>query len=300
MSVVAPIDSPAAAVTGSIAAGPLPQGVAVVGNRLYVVNQSGTVTVIDVTTNTVVDLNPATPAIDRIAAGSAPFATAVQSNRLYVANINDDSVTIIDTTTNTVNDANARHPRHRRLHHRRQPSIRRGRPRQPSYYVANQNDNTVTVIDTTNNAVVDANLATPAIDPITVPNPYAVAASGNRLYVTNVFDDTVTVIDTTTNTVVDANPATPAIDPITVGDGAGRDRGQRRPPLCRQRQHQHRHCHRHHHKHSSCDAQRRQLANGDSGQWQPRLRRLPKLRRVGDRDRTIGPPVASAAVSTIS
>ncbi|MCT7660821.1 Ig-like domain-containing protein [Mycobacterium deserti] len=258
--VVAPIDPPAAAVTGSIAAGPLPQGVAVVGDRLYVVNQNpSTVTVIDLDTNTVIDLNPATPAIDRIAVGSAPFATAVQGTRLYVANINGDSVTIIDTTTNTVIDANPATPAIDTIPVGNGPhgmAISGDR-----LYVTNRFGNTVTVIDTTTNTVVDANPATPAIDPIavgnspngaavsgnhlyvanlagntvsvidtatntvihniSVPNPYAVAANGNRLYVTNANNDTVTVIDTTTDTIIDANPATPAIDAIPVGDGPG-------------------------------------------------------------------------------
>jgi YVTN family beta-propeller protein/VCBS repeat-containing protein len=252
VSVSAPIDPPAAAVTGSISAGPLPQGVAVVGDRLYVVNQNpGTVTVIDLTTNTVIDLNPATPAIDRIAVGSAPYATAVYGTRLYVANINSDSVTIIDTTTNTVIDANPATPAII-------DPIPVGNGPQgmtisgDRLYVVNSFDDTVTVIDLTTNTRVDTNPATPAIiDPITVgnnpfgaavsgnrlyvanqsdntvsvidtstntvidniavPSAHAVVASGNRLYVTNVSNDTVTVIDTTTNTVIDTNPATPAV-----------------------------------------------------------------------------------------
>ncbi len=71
-------------------------------------------------------------------------------------------------------------------------------------YVANLNDDTVSVIRTSDNIVIDT---------ITVGDgPYGVAVTPNgaRVYVANVNDDTVSVIRTSDNTVI----AT-----ITVGDG---------------------------------------------------------------------------------
>ena len=79
-------------------------------------------------------------------------------------------------------------------------------------YVANFNDDTVRVIDTTSGTVDGL--------PIAVGNqPYGVTFSpdGTLAYVANYGDNTVTVIDTATRTVVDINPATPGVDNIQVG-----------------------------------------------------------------------------------
>ncbi|MFP1625859.1 YncE family protein [Streptomyces sp. 5K101] len=71
-------------------------------------------------------------------------------------------------------------------------------------YVANLNDDTVSVIDAATNTVVDT--ITVGDTPLNV----AVSPDGSRVYVTNFADDTVSVIDTATNTVIDTIP---------VGDG---------------------------------------------------------------------------------
>jgi YVTN family beta-propeller protein len=89
-------------------------------------------------------------------------------------------------------------------------------------YVANYDDGTVSVIDTTTNTVIYTDPSTPEIDPITVGNlPQGIAydSENERMYVANYDDGTVSVIDTTTNTVIYTDPSTPEIDPITVGGG---------------------------------------------------------------------------------
>ena len=72
-------------------------------------------------------------------------------------------------------------------------------------YVANTADNTITVINTTNNAVVGAPI-------VAGKSPYALAVcnDGGRLYVTNAADGSVTVIDIATNTLLGT--------PISVGN----------------------------------------------------------------------------------
>ena len=89
-------------------------------------------------------------------------------------------------------------------------------------YVSNHNDNTVSVIDTTTNTVIDTKPNTPQIDPIMVgagPEGIAYDPVNKRMYVSNHNDKSVSVIDTTTNTVIDTKPNTPQIDPIMVGAG---------------------------------------------------------------------------------
>jgi YVTN family beta-propeller protein len=63
-------------------------------------------------------------------------------------------------------------------------------------YVANFNDDTVSVVDTTSDAVI----ATPIV--IGSPNGIVASPDGNFVYVTAYNADAVRVIDTTTNTVV--------------------------------------------------------------------------------------------------
>src|SRR5205823_4460329 len=66
-------------------------------------------------------------------------------------------------------------------------------------YVTNQGSNSVTVIDTTTNAVLGGPIAVGS-----EPNGVAVDPTNHRAYVANNGSNTVMVIDTTTNTVVGA------------------------------------------------------------------------------------------------
>ena len=207
----APIDPAEAVVTDTIAVGDTPTGVAVSGDRAYVARFfDGTVTVIDTTTNTVVDTDPSTTdVVDPIRVGTQPVAVAVSGNRAYVANYGG-TVSVIDTTTNRVIDTIAVGNSPAGI------AVSGDRA-----YVANLGDGTVSVIDTTTNTVIDTDLSTPdVVDPITVGNrPAGIAVSGDRAYVTNYVDGTVSVINTTTNTVIDTDLSTPdVVDPITVGN----------------------------------------------------------------------------------
>jgi YVTN family beta-propeller protein len=67
-----------------------------VNERIYVTNfGDDTVSVIDITTNTVIDTIPI---------GVVPFdiAYSPDNQRIYVTNVGDDTVSVINTTTNTV------------------------------------------------------------------------------------------------------------------------------------------------------------------------------------------------------
>ena len=72
-------------------------------------------------------------------------------------------------------------------------------------YVANSFSDTVSVIDTRTNTVVDTDPTTDGVNPIPVgdaPTGVAAAPDGSRVYVTNRLDDTVSVINAATNSVV--------------------------------------------------------------------------------------------------
>ena len=184
-----------------------------VNKRMYVTNSGDdTVSVIDTTTNKVIDTNPNTPQIDPIMVGGGPAGIAYDptNERMYVENRNDKSISVIDTTTNKVIDTNPNTPQI-------DPIMVGGEPEDIVYdpvnkriYVANFDDNTVSVIDTTTNKVIDTNPNTPAVtDPITVgdaPTGIAYDPVHKMIYVSNHGDDlgndTVSVIDTTTNKVV--------------------------------------------------------------------------------------------------
>lgn len=197
--VAVPIDPAEAVKTSAIEIGTNPIHVAVQGDRLYVSTSSHKVLVIDTGTDSVVA---------EIQAGANPTALAVVGDRLYVTDApfsgGPGTVWVVDTTTNTVIDAT---------------TIPVGA--NPSYvavdgallYVANVNDGTATVIDTSTDTVVDTT-------PIGLA-PFGLAIGGGRLYAVNLVFGTVTVVDTATRTHVDANPATPEIDAIRVTPGGG-------------------------------------------------------------------------------
>jgi YVTN family beta-propeller protein len=73
-------------------------------------------------------------------------------------------------------------------------------------YVANEDDNTVSVIDAATNTVVGT------IPVGTIPQGVAVTPDGSKVYVANLIDNTMSVIATATNTV-----STIADRPTSVG-----------------------------------------------------------------------------------
>ena len=80
-------------------------------------------------------------------------------------------------------------------------------------YVTNLLDDTVSVISTVGNFVIDTDPTTSKIDPITVgdgPINIAIDPENKKMYVVNRNDGTISVIDTATNKVVET---------ITVGNG---------------------------------------------------------------------------------
>jgi len=196
-----------ATVTGTVIAGSKPKAIGVnpVTNTAYVANfGSGTVTVIDGTTNTV----------GTIAVGNQPAAVAVDplTNRVYVANFADGTVTVIDgsgvNSPTTINVGAS-------------PAVVALNPATNKIYVANQGSNTVTVIDGTGtNPPVTVSVGT---------SPYGLAVNPvtNKIYVANQGNGTagsgsVSVINGVTNsvtaTVVDPSangPYTLAVNPVT-------------------------------------------------------------------------------------
>jgi YVTN family beta-propeller protein len=94
-------------------------------------------------------------------------------------------------------------------------------------YVANVQDDTVSVIDTARNAVV-------ATIPVGgFPDGVATTPDGTRAYVTNSFDSNVSVIDTASNTVVATIPVglAPSTIAITPGTDSFEQDGRRHQPL---------------------------------------------------------------------
>ena len=132
--------------------------------------------------------------------------------KAYVTLVNDDAVAVISTATNTVIDTD---PETDGVQHIPVGDRPRGiaiSPDGKEAYVANADDNTVSVIDTTTKTVV----ATIAVGD--EPQGVAFAPDGATAYVPNIKDNTVSVIDTATRTqtatiAVGRNPQSIAVTP---------------------------------------------------------------------------------------
>ncbi|OPX11714.1 hypothetical protein B1790_07185 [Mycobacterium sp. AT1] len=178
VDVRAPVDPAEAAVTDTIDVGSgLTYGLAVIGDRLYVLNGSddaagnGSVKVVDTTTRTVVG---------SVEVGSMPFALAARGGTLYVGNADDGTVSVVDASTNTVVDVIdvGANPFGLEVSGDR-------------LYVADL-AGTVSVIDLADNTEL-----------VRIPvggDPFGLAATADRVYVTNYSGGTVAVLDQTTNT----------------------------------------------------------------------------------------------------
>ena len=145
-----------------------------INQDMYVVNFGnnniiGTVSVIDTTTNTVIDTNPNLPGINPIPVSLEPYNIAYDpvNERMYVTN-DSGFVFVIDTTTNTVIDTNPNLPGINPI-----PvgfttfGIAYG-PINQDMYVTDIDGPSVYVIDTTTNTVIDTNPNLPGINPIPV------------------------------------------------------------------------------------------------------------------------------------
>jgi len=226
-----PVDPAEAVVTGTIHVGTgLTYGMAVIGDRLYVLNGSddaagnGSVKVVDVSSRTVVG---------SVEVGSMPFALAASGRTLYVGNADDGTVSVIDARTSTVVDvidvgANpfglevtddhlyvadlagtvsvidlADNTELVRIPVGGDPfGLAATADR---VYVTNYAGGTVAVLDQTTNTADQAD---------TAGYPYYAAVVGGRLYVVNVATNALTIVDRSTTTAVDVDPKTRALDAI--------------------------------------------------------------------------------------
>jgi len=167
--------------TATIPVGQAPFGLVMNGDgtRLYVSNSgSHNVSEIDTSSNKVVTTLPV---------GQIPGDMAWANELLYVVNRGSNNVSVIDlssqTTVATITVGSG--PRDLVL----SPDGRR-------MYVANSDENTITVIDMVNNYTPVATVTVGAF-----PRSVAITPDGQWVYVANVMSHTVSVIDTTNNTV---------------------------------------------------------------------------------------------------
>ncbi|WP_263997076.1 hypothetical protein [Mycobacterium yunnanensis] len=231
VDVEAPVDPAEAVVTGTIDVGSgLTYGMAVIGDRLYVLNGSddaagnGSVKVVDAPTRSVVG---------SVEVGGMPFAMAASGRMLYVGNADDGTVSVIDSRTNAVVDvvhvganpfgleATADHLYVADLAGTvsvidladNTELVRIPVGGDPfalaatadRVYVTNYGGGTVAVLDSTTNTAEGAE---------TAGYPYYAAVVGKRLYVVNVATNALTVVDRSTTTAVDVDPKTRALDAI--------------------------------------------------------------------------------------
>jgi YVTN family beta-propeller protein len=174
--------SPSVVATVPVGSGPVDIAVDAVNGRIYVTDSANALSVIDSSTNQVVDqLSPGFP-VHAVAVNPA-------TNRLYVSavDISEHFIIVIDTTTNqtlTTLDADD------------WPIDMAVNTATNRVYVVNHGDGTMTVIDGATNqviATVDANFLARAV---------AVDEAANRIYVEGM--SSVLVIDGGTNQVVDS------------------------------------------------------------------------------------------------
>ena len=182
---VSVIDIATNTVTATVPVGIIPEGVAV--------NPAGTkVYVTNLGSNTVSVIDAATNTITAtVSVGSGPLGVTVSPDgtKAYVVNEYDSTVSVIDTATNTVTAT---------VSVGDDPSGVAITPDGKKVYVTNYD--TVSVIDTATNTVTDT------VTVEILPWEVAVNPSGTKVYVTNFGSDTVSVIDTATNTVTATVP----------------------------------------------------------------------------------------------
>src|ERR687895_1231899 len=175
-----------------ITVGKSPVGIAVnpSANWIYVTNlDDGTLSVIDGITNEVTA---------KISVGKTPYGIAVDplSNKIYVADIITNTVSVIDGETNKVTA---------KISVGKKPTglaidIAKGNPR---LYVTNYDSDSVSVIDTLTNNVID-NITSVGDSPVGI----AINPISSNLYVSNIASNTVSVIDTKALNIDDINNKT--------------------------------------------------------------------------------------------
>jgi len=211
---VSVIDTATNTVIATIPVGIGQNGVAVTpdGSKVYVANVNVPfVSVIDTATNTVIATIPV--------GGLSPFGVAVtpDGSKVYVTDSGSNNVFVIDTATNAVigspipvglfpfgvavtpdgdrhagkDEKEAQHGEAERDRHRRAGEHEGGK-----VYVANRDNDNVSVIDTATNTVI-------ATIPVgSFPLGVAVTPDGRKVYVANSGSNNVFVIDTASNLVL--------------------------------------------------------------------------------------------------
>ncbi len=183
--------------TTTVAVGTLPKDAAVnpATNKIYVTNNGS---------NNVTVIDGATNATTTVATGGGAYGVAVNpvTNKIYVANYTDGTVSVIDGTTNSTATVAAGAGAYAVAVN----------PVTNKIYVTNSSAATVTVIDGATNSPTTVNVGS---------NPLAVAANPvtNKIYVANLGSNNVTVIDGATNSTtpitLSAAPRAVAVNPVT-------------------------------------------------------------------------------------
>ena len=243
VDVRAPVDPAEAAATGTIdVGGGLTYGLAVVGDRLYVLKGSedaagnGNVQVVDTTIGTV---------IGTIEVGSMPYSLAISGRTLYVGNADDGTVSAVDVMSNSVVDVidvganpfglEVTGDRLYVADHAGTVSVidvndntELARIRVDGdpfavaatadrVYVTDYAGGTVAVVDQATNSALDPTAGVAQFD--SSGYPYGAAVLGGRLYVVNAATNALTIVDGSTTTSVDVAPRTRALDALP-GDAA--------------------------------------------------------------------------------
>jgi YVTN family beta-propeller protein len=222
---VSVIDASTNNVTATIKVEGTPYGVAVnpSGTRIYVTNVADkTVTVINAVTNRVV-------ATVHVGVNPWDIAVNLAGTRIYVANQASYNVSVIDAKTNAVIDSVPIGMSPKELAKLSfGPPIMGANPENIAVnpagtriYAANNNNDNVSVIDATSNAVI-ANVSVGL-----GPKGIAVTPDGTKIYVLNSGNNTVSVIDAATNTVTDTVPV--GNFPMSIGQFIGPARGTSTP-----------------------------------------------------------------------
>jgi YVTN family beta-propeller protein len=190
----------------TVTVGQVPQSIAFNPrtDTAYVANVAGdTVSVIDAATCNATNTSGCGRTPATVAVGDGPYALAVdlRHDTIYVANINDNTVSVIDGATCNGTDSSGCGQTPTTIAVGNSPAGVAIDQRTDTIYVANQNDNTLSVIDgTTCNAAATSGCAQtrPTIAVGNAPQQLAVDTANNTVYVANLGGESLSLIDTET------------------------------------------------------------------------------------------------------
>lgn len=193
-----------------------PRGIAYVqtanGPRVYVANSgAGTVSVINASTNQLIDTKPSTAlTVDPISVGSAPQQIAVSPDgtRIYVTNQSSNSVSVINTATNALDGA--------AIAVGSKPAGIALSADGSTLYVAN-GDDSVSVVDTKTRSV----FGVMTLDNAPENNLHAVAVRGDgSLLVTDLADRAVRIVNYKRGNTAPVATGSPTVGTPSLGNGA--------------------------------------------------------------------------------